>query len=95
MEPAVESWEVIHKRLMDEFRAAIQANVKRVEQPKNSRSGFNFELPEGFPEGSQEFFDNFAYALIRVRMENILQNLTDAVMTSIAKEIANQQFRQQ
>jgi truncated hemoglobin YjbI len=85
MERVAESWEPIHQRLMQEFWGAIQANVERVE-----RKGPQYDInpPEGFPEGSKQFFENFAHALVRVQMEGILRNMVDAAMTSVAKELA-------
>jgi hypothetical protein len=80
-----ESWEPIHQRLMQNFYEAINANVERIEQ---TGPPYNFEVPEGFPEGSKQFFENMAFAIVRVQMEGILHNLVDASFTAIAKELS-------
>jgi hypothetical protein len=85
-----QSWEPIHQRLMQEFWGAINANSERIEEdrPKTPSAEYQFELPEGFPEGSQAFFANFAHGIVHIQIEQILRNSVDAVMTSVAKEAA-------
>ncbi len=92
MEPVGQSWEPVHQRLMQEFWAAINANVERIEQP--GRPQYNFQPPEGFPEGSKEFFEGMAYSIVRVQMEGILRNMVDSAMTAVAKELCRMQSAQ-
>jgi len=87
-ELAKESWEVVHKKLMQDFWELINANIERIDNPQApAKSGL--KPPEGFPEGSQEFFDAMNNAIVRVHMEGILRNMVNAAMISIAKEFAN------
>lgn len=79
-----ESWEPIHKRLMQEFWGAINANTERIE---STGPQYDFQVPDGFPEGSKAFFEGMAYAIVRVQMEQILRNMVDAAMTAVAKEV--------
>lgn len=92
MEPVGQSWEPIHQRLMVTFWDAMKVNAERVQMDQVDPQGnptplYNFEPPPGFPPGSKEFFEQMAYALIRVQMEGILRNMIDGVMTSVAKEL--------
>jgi len=85
-----QSWEPIHQRLMQEFWGAINANSERIEEdrPKTPTAEYQFELPPGFPEGSREFFANFAHSIVHVQIEQILRTSVDATMTAVAKEAA-------
>jgi hypothetical protein len=95
-----ESWEMIHKRLMQEFWSAMNAQNERIQSdqpdtpdgsPSQDTGPANlFDPPPGFPEGSREFFNQMAHVLIRVQMEAILRNMADGVMTAVAKELSPQ-----
>jgi hypothetical protein len=89
-----ESWEPIHQRLMQEFWGAVKATAERQEVPNNTpATQYSFEPPAGFPEGSKEFFERMAFAIVRVQMEEILRNMVDSTLTAVAKEMFEQQRR--